>query len=178
MTSEIDDISARRNLDAELRELGTALRAAPVPAADERALRSAFRARRFARPVARPGFRWRRLPLIASATALVVSVVTGGLVLLTDAGRDQQTTYVAQPAPAAVAAVPSAFQPLLYSPGVSPTGSYSVVRVRIPLASLATGAGAELDGMIEAELLLGEDGLARGIRFDAEDTLLVSTTAR
>ena len=78
MTSEIDDISARRNLDAELRELGTALRAAPVPPADERALRSAFRARRFARPVARPGFRWRRVPLIASAAALVVSVVTAG----------------------------------------------------------------------------------------------------
>jgi hypothetical protein len=40
------------------------------------------------------------------------------------------------------------------------------------------GSGAELDGVIEADLLVGEDGLASGIRFDAENTLLVSTMAR
>jgi hypothetical protein len=177
MNPSIDGAGARRNLDAELRELGTALRRAPVPPADEGALLRAFRARQAAEPIARREARWRRAPLLASAAALVVSVATGALVLLTQTGRDVQTS-AARSAPAAAAAAPSAFQPLMYSPGFSPTGSYSVVRVRIPLASLALGSATELDGVIEADLLVGEDGLASGIRFDAEDTLLVSTIAR
>jgi hypothetical protein len=176
MTPSIEGAGAHRNLEAELRKLGTALRTAPVPPADEDSMRRAFRSRRAVRPTARDA-RWSRAPVFASAAALVVSIATGALVLLKQPGDDDQT-YGAQQTPTAAAVVPGAFQPLLYSPGVSPTGSYSVVRVRIPLASLAVGSGAELDGVIEADLLVGEDGLASGIRFDAENTLLVSTMAR
>jgi hypothetical protein len=67
----------------------------------------------------------------------------------------------------------AAFQPLLYSPGISPTQAYNVVRVRIPLTSLV-GYGAPVDGAIEADLLIGEDGLPTGIRFDTADAPLVS----
>jgi 2-polyprenyl-6-methoxyphenol hydroxylase-like FAD-dependent oxidoreductase len=61
----------------------------------------------------------------------------------------------------------------MYAPGLSPSGSYSVVRVRIPLSALAQGS--RLEGTIEADLLVGEDGLASGIRFASTDTLVVST---
>jgi len=46
--------------------------------------------------------------------------------------------------------------------------------VRIPLSSLALVPGSEQGGTVEAELLVGEDGLARGIRFLQTDTMLVS----
>jgi hypothetical protein len=39
------------------------------------------------------------------------------------------------------------------------------VRVRIPLSALALVPGSMQDGTVEADLLVGEDGLARGIRF-------------
>jgi hypothetical protein len=64
------------------------------------------------------------------------------------------------------------------SPGFSPSGSYSVVRVRIPLSSFALAQDAQIDGMIEADLLVGEDGLAHGIRFNEADTLRVSAVSR
>ena len=56
--------------------------------------------------------------------------------------------------------------------------AYSVVRVRIPLSSLALLPDATADGMIEADLLVGEDGLARGIRFNGPGALLVSKASR
>ena len=58
--------------------------------------------------------------------------------------------------------------------GLSPSSSYSVVRVRIPLSAFARRAGHGADGTIEADLLVGEDGLARAIRFNEADALLVS----
>ena len=81
---------------------------------------------------------------------------------------------VPQTAPLAV----SAFQPLLNSPRLSPSLSYSVVRVRIPLSAFALVPGTQENGTIEADLLVGEDGLARGIRFAGADTMLVSVAAR
>lgn len=57
-----------------------------------------------------------------------------------------------------------AFRPLMYAPRPSPWESYSIVRVRIPLAALAPGDASR--GSVEADVLLGEDGLARAIRFD------------
>jgi hypothetical protein len=51
------------------------------------------------------------------------------------------------------------------------------VRVRIPLSSFAVAQDATVDGTVEADLLIGEDGLARGIRFSPQDTLGVSATA-
>jgi hypothetical protein len=60
---------------------------------------------------------------------------------------------------------------------LSPSQSYSVVRVRIPLTALAPGYSAPPGVTIEADLLVGEDGLASGIRFDTADTLFVSTVS-
>jgi hypothetical protein len=80
-------------------------------------------------------------------------------------------------APPPAAADATAFQPLLFAPGWSPSAPYSVVRVRIPLSSFAVAQDATVDGTVEADLLIGEDGLARGIRFSPQDTLGVSATA-
>jgi hypothetical protein len=86
----------------------------------------------------------------------------------------------APPAPAATVppAAVSAFQPLGYSPQVVSGAAYSVVRVRIPVSSLSLLPDAAADGMIEADLLVGEDGLARGIRFNGPGALLVSKASQ
>jgi len=65
-----------------------------------------------------------------------------------------------------------AFRPIAFSRGLSTSESYSVVRVRLELASSPLGGGAP-NASIEADLLVGEDGLAHAIRFDGADTLPV-----
>jgi hypothetical protein len=70
------------------------------------------------------------------------------------------------------------FRPLGFARGVSASESYSVVRVRIQLATFVANAGAPPDAAIEADVLVGEDGLARAIRFDRADTLFMTTVAK
>lgn len=70
-----------------------------------------------------------------------------------------------------------AFRPIAFSRGLSPSESYSVVRVRLELASSPLGAAAP-NASIEADLLVGEDGLAHAIRFDSADTLPVYAASR
>ena len=65
-----------------------------------------------------------------------------------------------------------AFRPIAFSRGLSASESYSVVRVRLELASSPLGARGP-NASIEADLLVGEDGLAHAIRFDSADTLPV-----
>jgi hypothetical protein len=107
----------------------------------------------------------------AAVVVLGLAVVLGAVLL----GGEEQA-----PAPAAVAAPPAsplvvaAFQPLLNAPAFSPDGSYTVVRVRIPLSAFALVPGTEQGGTVEADLLVGEDGLARGIRFTPADAMLAS----
>jgi hypothetical protein len=50
--------------------------------------------------------------------------------------------------------------------------------VRIPLSAFAAVPGTEQEGSIEADLLVGEDGLARAIRFNEADALLVSVAGQ
>ena len=89
-------------------------------------------------------------------------------------GERPTTVPVAAEAPETAPSTVAAFQPLLNSPGLSPSSSYSVVRVRIPLAAFAAVPGTAQGGTIEADLLVGEDGLAHAIRFNEADALLVS----
>lgn len=165
--------------DAELAQLRAALRTVQVPPLDEAALRAAFRAKQQQqereRVAAAGGGNWR--VHAAAAAAVVVSVAAAVWVATFGVERPVRApALVLEPlaAPPAVAA----FQPLLNSPGLSPSGSYSVVRVRIPLSSLALVPGTEQSGSIEADLLVGEDGLARGIRFNPADVAYASADAR
>ena len=134
---------------------------------------------------------------LALAAAAVAGIVVLGF-LLSDrverAGREEHEARAQQAerlpassratngatAAAATAAVPDvrpAFRPISFPRGFSPSESYSVVRVRLELASMAPGAGAP-NAAIEADLLVGEDGLARAIRFDSADTLPVYAAFR
>ena len=137
--------------------------------------------------------RRRRAIFVAGALAASFAVAAVSLVGFGRIDRDVGESVVAAPATTVKAGAAfaragtssgerempttAAFQPLLYSPGISPAQSYNVVRVRIPLTSLV-GYDAPLDGTIEADVLVGEDGLARGIRFDTTDAQLVSMASQ
>ena len=164
-------------LQPELAQLRAALRTVEAPTIDEAALRARFREIQQQRPqkaiAERAGGSW-RLPL-AAAAAVVLAL--GGLlaaVVLRGEPAASVLVPVAAEAPAAAPAPVSAFQPLPNSPSLSPSSSYNVVRVRIPLSAFAVVPGTEQGGSIEADLLVGEDGLARAIRFNEADALLVS----
>jgi hypothetical protein len=182
-----------RGLAADLCALRGALRDVRASDADERSLMAALRARRAAAEAAsaaaavpvRAARRWRAPFALAAGAAL--AAVTAVLTL-----RVEQGSGPALPASSAVSDAPAsprsnapvappdftgAFQPLAFSSGLSVSQSYSVVRVRIPLTALTPGYAAPLDATIEADLLVGEDGLASGIRFNRADTLFVSTAS-
>jgi hypothetical protein len=166
-------------LQAELAHLRTALRAVEAPAPDEAALldrcREAHKAR--SRTVAkRAGGRW-RLPL-AAAAAVVLAVGAGGVATVALRGERPVAAAVASGSIEAAPSAVGAFQPLLNAPGLSPSSSYSVVRVRIPLSAFAVVPGTQQDASIEADLLVGEDGLARAIRFNEADAMSVAVANR
>ena len=170
--------------EARLAELRAVLREVRAPAADEAKLLTAVAERRRSSHAAAAARASRRRAPFGVAAVIAVASMAVVLGLARDsADFTSEAVPVTAPAPyepqTSVDATVErgAFQPLLYSPGLSPSGAYNVVRVRIPLEALAP-AQAGSGGAIEADLLVGEDGLARGIRFDAADTLFVSTFSR
>lgn len=157
--NRVDDSVAR----AELAELRKALAAIEVPALDEQTLRAQFRAAAARqghaatahRPLRSAGYRLAAGVLLVLGSALLLAWLTRG--------EQASAPVVASRTEPSQAAAP--FQRLPGSPGISPSGYFSVVRVQIPLTSLAIVPGSEQGGTIEADLLVGEDGLAHGIRF-------------
>jgi hypothetical protein len=161
--------------EPDLAPLRAALQAMPTPAVDEAALRRVFREHRHAQTSgARTAARTRRYWALAAAVSSVALGGVVGLALMTERHTAAPPAPIAAAAPTAVAA----FQPLWYSPEVVSGAAYSVVRVRVPLSSLALLPDGAADGMIEADLLVGEDGLARGIRFNGPGALLVSKASQ
>jgi hypothetical protein len=161
-------------LQSDLAQLRTALRALEPPEVDEAALRARFREmqqQRAQNAVAERSSRFR-----LAAAAAVVLALGGILAAVVLRGEHPASVLVPVAAETPVAApVPvSAFQPLPNSTSLSPSSSYNVVRVRIPLSAFAVVPGTQQGGSIEADLLVGEDGLARAIRFNEADALLVS----
>jgi hypothetical protein len=167
-------------LQTELAQLRAALRSVEAPPPDESALRARFRDAMSQRAQAaaiavRPAGSWRVHYAAAAVVVLAVGAVLAAVLLRVERPAPVPLAVEApQTAPRSV----SAFQPLLNSPGLSPSSSYSVVRVRIPLSAFALVPGTEQNGAIEADLLVGEDGLARAIRFDEADALRVSVAGQ
>jgi hypothetical protein len=165
-------------LQSDLAQLRTALRAVEAPGVDEAALRARFREmqqQRAQNATAEHSSRFR----LAAAAAVVLAL--GGMlaaVVLRGEHPASVLVPVAVETPVAVPVPVSAFQPLPNSPSLSPSSSYNVVRVRIPLSAFAVVPGTQQGGSIEADLLVGEDGLARAIRFNEADALLVSVAAQ
>jgi hypothetical protein len=159
---------------ADLAQLKVALRAVQPPPVDEAELRAAFRdARRrqqrarAARLVGSRRARWAAAAVVVLGVAALLGTVLIG-------GEERAAAPALVAAPPVSALVVTAFQPLLNAPAFSPDASYTVVRVRIPLSSFALVPGTEQGGTVEADLLVGEDGLARGIRFTPADAMLAS----
>ncbi len=192
-----DDNEVDRGLAADLAALRGALRDVRASDADERSLMAALRTRRLASEAApaaaaeraaavapRAARRWRAPFALAAAAALAAVTAVVTLRVEQGGGRPELPDSSAVPGAAESSEAPavrqdftSAFQPLPFSSGLSMSQSYSVVRVRIPLTALTPGYSAPLDATIEADLLVGEDGLASGIRFNRADTVSVSTAS-
>jgi hypothetical protein len=197
-----DPIRDEESLSAELSALRSALSEVRAPD-DEPALRSAARARAAAPSAAtrqgvarhsilaavRTRAARRRRPLTVAAAAAVVAAVVAAAVATSVARLDRaehadraasteraaetpRATESVTAAPAAAADGRAMFRPISFPRRLSNAESYSVVRVRLELATSAPSGGAP-DAAIEADLLIGEDGLARAIRFDSADTLPV-----
>jgi anti-sigma factor RsiW len=152
----------QKALTVKLGALRDALHDAQAPPGDEEPLRTAFRARhlRRGRP---PRLRHGRGLAAALGLAALAAVVVG-VERYTRFGVPPMASQENAAGGGAVAV--SAFQPLLYASTYSPQRAYSVIRVRVPIAVLAIHTGTELDGTVEADILVGEDGLPVGIRFD------------
>ena len=60
---------------------------------------------------------------------------------------------------------PTRFQSLMYCDQISCPGAMQVIRVRLPSPVMGlTPASARMDGAVSADVLVGPDGIARGIR--------------
>jgi hypothetical protein len=161
-------------LDADLAQLRASLQGVTAPPPDEQVLRARFR-EHLRRPtenaaVERAGGP-RRIPLAAAAAVVLAVGAAATIFLLRDEGATPAS--VAAEAPSSAQSAVGAFQPLASSPKL-PSSSYSVVRVRIPISAFAVVPGTAEAGTIEADLLVGEDGLARAIRFNEADLTQVS----
>lgn len=168
------ELRAQQALGVELAALRRALEELPLPT-DEAPLLTAYRA-----TVAKRGqHRRRRLRQVAGAAAGAAAVaLSAGLWL----GSSEPPAPV-PPAAGTMAAVtpaaePAVFRALPYAAAPSPYLSYSVVRVRIPWPALAGNDVAPADETVEADVLIGEDGLISAIRFDRTGTVLVSMDSR
>lgn len=185
---------SQRALTEDLAALRGALRELPAPELSADALHWAFRAHAAA---SRRGTRQRRTRtrLRAAGAAVLLAGVAAVLLALQplpwsgraepdrvetsvaerpEASADKAADLEAASTAAGSSGAYYAFQPLPYAPPPSPSDAYSVVRVRIPLESIAIPRSADLRGVLEAEILIGEDGLAHGIRFTNPEPLLVS----
>jgi hypothetical protein len=161
-------------LEAELAQLRAALRDVAAPPPDEQVLRAQFRKhlrKHTSKVAAERAGGSRRIPLAAAAAVVLAVGAAAAVFMLRDEGG--APPIVTADAPSDARPAVGAFQPLLSSPGL-PSSSYSVVRVRIPVSAFAVVPGTADDGTIEADLLVGEDGLARAIRFNEADLVQVS----
>jgi hypothetical protein len=172
-----NDSARDSKLQADLGVLRAALRSMAAPSASEDALRTAFRQHRSrirppahaARPKKGRMVQWISLAAVAALGAVVFSALWVAAPERRPAASDAVTA-------SGVSATVPTFQPLAPF-AEAPSASLRVVRVRIPLSSLAIVPGSGTPGSIEAELLVGEDGIARGIRFPPADVDTLSAAA-
>ena len=145
-----EELQAERGLSAELGHLAAADAVLEAPAALEKRLLQAFRAtaRRAARPRRGvPAWAW---PAAAAAAAWALWSA-----LPREVAR-----------PAAPAVEEAAFRPLSYG-DIDDVDSYQVVRVQLSRSALAGLGFAVTDNearAVAADVIVGQDGVARGIR--------------
>ena len=62
------------------------------------------------------------------------------------------------------ASLPTGFQSLMYCDQISCAGEMDIIRVRLPSPMLGFTAAAQPNGVFTADVIVGPDGIARGIR--------------
>jgi len=149
--------ASERALTAELRALAASLEAAQAPPGLEAALRAAFRGQR-----AKPAVWWPWWRQAMATAALLVVLVAGAVALLRRAPAPEL-------APAASQELATEFIPLVYQNDLLPAENVQIVRVKLPRAALVSfGLPINEDRAgepVKADVLLGDDGVARAIRF-------------
>jgi hypothetical protein len=146
-------------LTAALRALAREDEAAQPSPALEMRLREAMSARAPRRP-------WSRPLLLASLAATLLLAI--GL----SASLRREAPLPSPPAIEADGAEPEEFAPLVYGEPLEGADALHLTRVRVPRSALASFGwrGPVDDGPpVEAEVLVGQDGVARGIRFVSDD---------
>lgn len=113
--------------------------------------------------------RWRATGAAAIAAALLLTLLSGNarrFLGLTPAERNSTAQSFVQNLVSD--ATDSDFYPLPEAEGLPPVESATVIRVQMPVASLRLmGLPMHEDGgtgPVQADILLGQDGLARGVR--------------
>jgi predicted nucleic acid-binding protein len=177
------ELRAQQELTRRLAALRDAMRVPDNAPFDDGALLESFRAAHARRAQARRRFRLGigAAGVAAAAAAAAIAVVAALRPTLDGSSVPTPVTASsALPADGAAArGLPAAavFHPLPFSTGVSPGASYSVLRVRIPVSSFPAAYIAEPYSSIEAELLLGPDGIPAAIRFVDPEEVFVTAAA-
>ena len=160
----------QQRLAAGLHQLGAQMRHLQAPSRVERRVLAGFRGRAEFGRMIRPGGLWWTVGAWAAGLA-----VTIGIAMFLAAGRQperterirRQATQLAVEAPAVVEE--NEFIPLPNAELIAPNEPVNLVRIEArPSALIALGLALDadrLDEPIEAEVMLGADGVARAIRF-------------
>ncbi len=167
----------QRAVSAGLRQLAADWRGIGAPPRLEARLMSAFRAHSGLAP--RPGRPW--IPVATWAAAAAVLLTTAVSLMRVDqpptAPRHRPSSQIelAAVGPAAVEEsveagdLENGFIPLPNAEGLAPTDDVNLVRVEVPRsAMIALGFAVNADRAsepVEAEVVLGPDGVARAVRF-------------
>ena len=109
---------------------------------------------------------WNRWALNAAAASALIATAVAVLWMAPEPQSNVPAAGVAETVPAAAAVAD--FLPLLYAEPIHPWEHGRVVRVRLPASALVHFGlpmnMAAASQLVEANVLLGEDGMARGVR--------------
>jgi hypothetical protein len=162
----------RRSLAAGMRRLSGDLRATEAPSRVEAGLVAAFRAQSLRQSSMPPRGVW--VPLFAGIAAALLLAI--GLLLLRDQPVERlhhTSTSTVELASAPIAVDDDAdadgFIPLPNAERIAPDENVNVVRVEVPRsAMLAVGltvSAEQSSDLVEADVKMGANGLARAVRF-------------
>lgn len=135
----------------ELRELSEALRPREAPPRVEQALRQAFRKRK--------NGRWRIAAPLAAAAVIAIALLN----MMPGPGEQgpEQT--------ASASAIATDYMPVGFTRPLYPGEFVQVVRISVPRLEMARFGlpvfEGSVQGRVQADVVLGEDGIARAIRF-------------
>ncbi len=169
-------LAAQRRLTGALQALSTELEPVGAPAHVEARLLQAFRA---VHPPKRARRAWWQTPALPWAAAGMAAAALAFSVWLSPKQRvHPPMTHRAAPSPApgrvelaslTTEETDDGFIPLPNAPQSDPNEEVNVVRMELPgSAMLAMGlevSPEQVSGTVEAEVMLGSDGLARAVRF-------------